>query len=339
MTSDVPRPSKASRVLRAIIRLPVRLYRRIVGLDSERIAERIAERLDEQRGETMGRIDAFQHQITYGYLEPTQELLDLTLRLLSRLEASVDDFASHLPYELSPRTYGLLNYEKSHLGFASKAGLWLNHPIALEYTPDEVRWVYTNERVVEIPWVMQGLASLKPPARVLDIGPLESLVALQLASMGYESTALDVRPYQYAHPNLTTVVASILDWPGDGRPFDAVVLLSTLEHIGVGVYGQLEGSSDADARAMARVREMLRAGGTLVFTTPFGRSRTDQTQRVYSGEDVARLLQGFCIKDAALATRRDMKTWTLEPIQFEQLRGTTVPDDTERVVLITAARE
>jgi len=328
MTPDAKRPSRASRASRAIVRLPLRMYRSLTGVYAWQASTDAKER-----------IDSFQHQITYGYLEPTRELFDLTLRSLGRLEAGVDELTSQYPLELSPRTVNLLNYEKSHLGFAAKAGLWLNHPIALDYTPDEVRWVWTNERVVEIPWVLQGLASLKAPARVLDIGPLESLVALELASVGYKVTALDVRPYQYTHPNLTTVVASVLDWAGDGKPYDAVVLLSTLEHIGIGVYGQIEGSTDADARAMARIRELLRPGGTLAFTTPFGRSRTDGTQRVYSGEDLARLLQGFRVRNAALASRCDMKTWMMRPVEFEELRGTTVPDDSERVVLITAERE
>ena len=221
----------------------------------------------------------------------------------------------------------------------AQAGFWLNHPIAVEYTTDEVRWAFTNERIVENPFVLQGLSQLSMPARILDIGTLESLVPLHLASLGHKVTALDVRPYRFAHPNLTVVVASILDWPGDGAPFDAVILLSTLEHIGIGVYGQPEGEVDADVRVMARVRELLRPGGLLMLTTPFGRSRVDETQRVYSGEDLARLLKGFRVTKAAVASRRDHKTWTLEPIGFEALSRLTVTDDDERVALVAAERE
>jgi 2-polyprenyl-3-methyl-5-hydroxy-6-metoxy-1,4-benzoquinol methylase len=334
VTAEQPRRSPIARVGRAIVRLPVRLYRRIVGIDSETIAKR----LDSQQHEMRWRLDTFQHELTYGQLEPTKELLDLTLRSLGRIETSVHEFTAAMPHELSTRTYSLLNLEKSHLGFAAQAGLWINHPIALEYTTEEVRWIFTNERVVEIPWVLQGLASLRPPARVLDIGPTESLVALQLASMGYEVTALDVRPYHYLHPNLQSVVASILDWKGDERLFDAVVLLSTLEHIGVGAYGQ-ETDEGADRRSMERVRELLRPGGLLLFTSPFGRTRMTETQRIYSAEDVARLLQGFRVCGTALAQRQNMKTWTMEPIEFEKLQHVVVADDNERVVLIRAERE
>jgi 2-polyprenyl-3-methyl-5-hydroxy-6-metoxy-1,4-benzoquinol methylase len=317
---------------------PIRLLRRALGINTERLAQR----LEEQRGEIMGRIDAFQHQITYGHLEPTHELLDLTLRRLNALEGGVEELlerTADVPLELSARTYGLLNYEKSHVGFAAQAGLWLNHPITLDYTPDEVRWIFTNERIVENPFVLQGLSKLSTPARILDIGPLESLIPLNLASLGHKVTALDVRPYRFTHPNLTVVVASILDWPCDGAPFDGVVLLSTLEHIGLGVYGQAEGAADADMQVMARVGELLRPGGVLMFTTPFGRSRVDETQRVYSGEDLARLLKGFRVTKAAMASRRDRKTWTIEQIGFEALSELTVADDDERVALVAAERE
>jgi 2-polyprenyl-3-methyl-5-hydroxy-6-metoxy-1,4-benzoquinol methylase len=306
-----------------------------LGIDAERVVQRI----DQQQGAVIGRVDVFQHQITYGYLEPTHELLDLTLRSLNRLEGSVEALNAAAPLELSQRTYALLNYEKSHLGFQAQAGLWMNHPIALEYTPDEVRWVYTNERVVEIPWVLQGLSALKPPARVLDIGPLESLVSLQLASCGYKVTALDVRPYRFSHPNLNVVVAGILEWRGNGAEFDAVILLSTLEHIGLGVYGQAEGATDADVRTMNRVRELLRKDGILILTTPFGRSRVDATQRVYSGEDMARLLKGFRTIRCALASRVDSKTWNMDITDFDALCRLQVLDDTERVALVVAERE
>jgi 2-polyprenyl-3-methyl-5-hydroxy-6-metoxy-1,4-benzoquinol methylase len=318
---------------------PIHLLRRVLGTEPRR--ESVADAVD-RIDSFQHQVVSFQHQVVHGYLEPTQELLDLTLRRLNALEGGVEELRAHAadaPFELSARTYSLLNYEKSHLGFAAQAGLWLNHPIAVSYTPDEVRWVYTNERIIENPFVLQGLSQLKTPARILDVGPLESLIPLHLSSLGHKVTALDVRPYRFAHPNLTVVVASILDWHGDGAPFDAVILLSTLEHIGLGAYGQAEGAADADMQVMARVRKLLRPGGVLMFTSPFGRSRVDETQRVYSGEDLVRLLKGFRVTHAAMASRRDMKTWTLDPIGFEGLSRMTVTDDDERVALVAAERE
>ncbi len=322
---------RVSSPLRSAVMSPIRLLRRVLGTDPRH-----------QGAAAVSRIDSFQHQVTYGYLEPTQELVDLTLRRLNTLEGGVEELLARTadaPFELSARTYGLLNHATSHVGFAAQAGLWLNHPVTVDYTPNEVRWIFTNERIAENPFVLQGLSQLSAPARILDIGPLESLIPLHLASLGHKVTALDVRPYRLTHPNLTVVVASILDWPGDGAPFDAVILLSTLEHIGLGVYGQAEGAADADIQVMARVRELLHPGGVLMFTSPFGRSRVDETQRVYSGEDLVRLLKQFRVTSAAMASRRDLKTWMLDPIGFDALSRMTVTDDDERVALIAAERE
>jgi|GEM_PF-1645417 len=283
-----------------------------------------------------------------------EEILDLMLRRLRRVEEETAALAEPLhqvrrevaalyqplPNELSARTVGLLNYNKSHLGFRARFGLWINDPVAVEYTADGVRWVNTIERIAEIPFIFQVLASLPPPARIIDIGALESLVPLHLASIGHQVTALDIRPYPFAHPNLTVVKASILDWQGDGQPYDAAVLLSTLEHLGLAVYGQSTLQEDADQRAMEKTRALLRPGGLLVLTTPFGPSHTEELQRVYSADDLARLLDGFRVRQCRVARRLDQTTWVLDgEIPFDSLGQMESNGARESVVLIAAERE
>jgi 2-polyprenyl-3-methyl-5-hydroxy-6-metoxy-1,4-benzoquinol methylase len=313
-----------------------------------------------------------QQQVTSGYLEAQGEVMDLMLR---RLRLSGEEVAAHLgtleeqvaarlstleeqmgaqlrtleervttlsqplPNELSDRTVGLLNYERSHLSFRNRFGLWINDPVAVEYSPEEVRWVFTNERVVEVPFTLQAISALAPPARIIDIGSCESVVPLELASLCYRVTALDIRSYAYAHPNLTAVKASILDWEGDGRPYDAAILLSTLEHLGLPVYGQTRLQKDADKRAMTRVRRLLRPGGLLVLTAPFGPSHTGETQRTYAAVDLARLLKGFRVQRCCLATQPDDRTWVVEDdLEFESLAGMEDRNRRAKVILISAER-
>jgi hypothetical protein len=154
--AETPKQPQAPSPLRQLVMSPIRFLRRVIGTDAR-----------QQGAAAVSRIDAFQHQVTYGYLEPTHELLDLTLRRLNTLEGGLEELqggveelqarTADVPLELSARTYGLLNFEKSHLGFAAQTGLWLNHPIAVDYAPDDVRWVFTNERIVENPFVLRVL--------------------------------------------------------------------------------------------------------------------------------------------------------------------------------------
>ena len=263
-------------------------------------------------------------------VEAQGEVLSLMVSRLRRLEDTSVDLITHLerqegllderlailsqplPEELSSKTIGVLNYDRSHRGFRSRFNLWLNEPIIIEYTPADVRWALTVERIAEIPFVLQAVSALSPPARILDIGACESLIPLELASLGYKVTALDIRPYAFMHPNLTAVQADILTWAGDGAPYDAVILLSTVEHFGLPVYGQTNIDADADRRAMDRVRSLLRTGGLLVLTTPFGPSAVGPTERTYSASDLSQLLDGFTVQHCRVAHRQDDRTWIVD---------------------------
>lgn len=288
-------------------------------------------------------------------LEAQGEILDLILRRLRRLEdqvtagtASLQDhlqdqlnlLAEPLPNELTHRSVPLLNYERSHVGFRSRFGLWVNHAVNVEYSPEEVRWALTNERVVEVPFVFQSLSALAPPARIIDVGSCESLVALELASLGYRVTAIDIRPYAYSHPNLAAVTASILDWEGDDKPYDCAIVLSTIEHLGLPVYGQTRVEEDADLRAMERIRSLLRPGGLLIMTSPFGMSHVEPTQRVYSQQNLSRLLEGFRVNSCRVTRRLDGKTWTMDgQVSFDGLAELEKGNGTEQVVLLTAEKQ
>ena len=59
--------------------------------------------------------------------------------------------------------------------------------------------IHVNERIIEVPFVLQRLPK---SGRILDVGCSNSALSLQLACMGYQVTAIDVRHYPFSHPNL-----------------------------------------------------------------------------------------------------------------------------------------
>ena len=91
----------------------------------------------------------------------------------------------------------VINYALSHRGYAAQAGLWLNPPVVIGHRKGAVEVATVNERIVEVPFAMRALAPLDPGARVLDFGSAESTVALSLASLGFEVTALDLSQYPF----------------------------------------------------------------------------------------------------------------------------------------------
>ena len=234
---------------------------------------------------------------------------DQEVRLLARID-TVEDVghvdrlnraAEAALEEVDGAVANLVNRANGHRGFAAQAGLWFNPPVTVELGEGRARLATVNERIVEVPFALQALARLTPPARVLDIGSAESTFSLSVASLGYEVTALDLQPLPYSHPNLETVVGRLEDFDPGSERFDAAVLISTIEHFGLGAYGEPAGEDGADRAAIARVGELLTDDGFLVLTTPYGPARVDALERTYDEEASGRSSGGM---DGPRATHR-----------------------------------
>ncbi|HMH55052.1 MAG TPA: hypothetical protein VK535_02235, partial [Gemmatimonadales bacterium] len=112
-----------------------------------------------------------------------------------------------------------------------------------------------SEQVVEGPLVLQHLRATD--RQVLDFGGYESVLPLQLASLGHEVTVLDQRRYPLTHPNLTVRAADLYD-PGlrFDEPFDSIISVSTIEHLGLGRYGDVT-REDGDRAGVDRLWSFL----------------------------------------------------------------------------------
>ena len=174
-----------------------------------------------------------------------------------------------------------------------------------------------NERIVEYPQILRWL---RPPGRILDIGCVSSRLPIQLASLGYTVHGLDVRPYAFTHPNLTFHRADLFHW-SPPEPFDIILLVSTIEHFGIGGYGDLQ-MADADLRAVAHIVEWLKPGGQLLVSVPFGVASITPKHRIYDQERLGRLFAGLQWVEQAYF-QRSAGAW--QPSSAESLSQVTSP--------------
>jgi SAM-dependent methyltransferase len=167
-----------------------------------------------------------------------------------------------------------------------------------------------NERIIEIPWVFNQLDFGKK-GKVLDIGWLESTVSVSLATAGFAVTALDIRRGDLAHPNLTALQGDICKTNLKANSFDYVVLLSTLEHIGLDTLYGKAGKETDDQRALDECFHVLKPGGVLVLTTPAAKKfHQDNFMRWYTPSHLKKLLKKFTIKKFELyAPAKDRTYW------------------------------
>lgn len=226
----------------------------------------------------------------------------------------------------------VLNHAAGHRGFAAQATLWFNPPIVVELAEGTAHLSAVNERIVEVPFSMAALGRISPPARILDIGSAESTFPLSAAALGYSVDAIDLRPLPYSHPNLASFAGRFEDWDPPQEPFDAIFLISTIEHVGVGAYGEAAYGArapgcGADRAMLERLRELLAPGGLLVITTPFGVGKVDGFERTYDEESLGALLEGWEVLERRTVISEGALTW---------LPGET-PDPGERGVAMLIA--
>ena len=226
-----------------------------------------------------------------------------------------------------------VNWVTGHLGWYSQTGTWLNVGVYVELSEGSAHVRSVNERTVEVPYALGVAARLAPGSPVLDLGAVESLLSLQLATLGHPTTALDTRHYPFEHPNLSVVTSPVESWDGPDEPLSAAFCISTVEHLGLDPYGGTPRLEDGDLAALARLRGWLRDDGLLVLTVPFGRASVSDFQRVYDEAGLARLLEGWEVVDRRTAVRRSATAWVVDTAA----EGTTQwSESVEGVALVTA---
>ena len=128
----------------------------------------------------------------------------------------------------------------------------------------------TDERVIEIPWV---LSRLVPSGRVVEVGYAYA-AAPYLAGLlrgGVELVGVDLAERDVEGMERVTADVRSLSLPDDS--VDQVLLVSTLEHVGADNtdYG-LDAEDDPGSRAdgLRELRRVLAPNGSLLVTVPLG---------------------------------------------------------------------
>jgi SAM-dependent methyltransferase len=271
-----------------------------------------------------GRIAELRDSIVASNLEGSLVASNLESRI-AELQASIPAAIEGSPHgdaisDLDAASAQFLNHAASHTGFAAQRGLWFNWPLSLAHGPQNVHLASVNERIVEVPYVFRALSRLGEGAKILDVGAAESTLALSLASLGFEVVALDPRGYPLEHPNLRAEAHPIDVWDTD-EVFDAVLCVSTIEHLGAGEYGEAPEAEGADERALSRMHELTKPGGILVLTTPLG-------PEGYERSRLETLLKAWDVEDFTVVEQTTPTVWL----------GPTAESEQPGVALVTATR-
>jgi hypothetical protein len=184
-----------------------------------------------------------------------------------------------------------------------------------------------GDRDIEWSWVASQLP--QGAGEALDFGNGGSFLGLMAANRGFNVTAVDLGAVEwpYRHQQLRFVQGDILKLKLPSNFYDLVINCSTIEHVGlVGRYGVTDELPDGDLDAMARLRELMKVGGTMLLTIPVGQDVVFPPMcRVYGEKRLPRLLAGFSVKDEVFWVKDDQNRWIIDDrakaLQFPAAAG------------------
>ena len=124
-----------------------------------------------------------------------------------------------------------------------------------------------SERVIEYSFVLRNLSQNRS-YRILEVGASCSPLSYKLAQSGYNVYAVDVRPYPFVHDKLRAFQGDIIKMSLPKGFFDYAIMVSTIEHIGMGAYGDPI-YPNGDFLVINKLIDAIKDTGRILVTTHF----------------------------------------------------------------------
>lgn len=111
--------------------------------------------------------------------------------------------------------------------------------------------------------------------------------------------------------------------------FDAIIVVSTIEHVGMPAYGQEVIEEDGDLKAMNELRRIVKPGGYIILTTPFRGKELiiELGERQYSAKRLKQLMEGLKpIIIKIYAPKRIGKRIVWEELSWQEAQNLTLKE-------------
>ena len=194
-----------------------------------------------------------------------------------------------------------------------------------------------DERIVAYSFCHASIGSTY--RKILDAGCHGSPLPVELAGLGHEVYGFDVLRYGFKHPNLTVLQGDICRMPFTDNCFDVVTAISTIEHIGLGRWGDPVWQG-GDRDAVNEMKRVLTSGGRLIASVPFGIRTTvisgeTALHRVYDYAELMELFEGLQITNLHYFKKTD-EHWL--PVTLEKAAEVEGEADVKAQAIIVAEK-
>lgn len=171
-----------------------------------------------------------------------------------------------------------------------------------------------TDRVYEYSFIIKHLIK-EPKGKIIDLGVVSGVCYLPtvLTQMGFEYHGVDFRDFSLEWPgykhHTCNILKEKLPFPEDS--VDYAISVSTIEHIGIGAYGETQRDDNGDKHAVGEMAGVLKPGGTMLITVPFSANYTVKPHmRTY---DYKRLKWVFDLPNLKI---EEIEFWKLTPRKY-----------------------
>lgn len=160
-------------------------------------------------------------------------------------------------------------------------------------------------------WALKKLSELKP-AMHYDIGSRFDGFTGQATAI-CNVTSIDIRPPSFVLPGLHFLKGDILQLPFESNTIGTLSCLHTIEHIGLGRYGDAINPHGFE-QALDEMQRVISPGGYLLLSMPVGKERTEfNAQRILDPSSCIKRLSNMQLIEFSIVNDQDAFIENVEP--------------------------
>ncbi len=150
------------------------------------------------------------------------------------------------------------------------------------------------DRDLEYPWVIKHI-DIKE-GKLLDIGSTVGIMLKELLPQGLEIYCLDLNVRAKIDSSIKFSTGDVRSTDFKDNLFNTITCISTLEHVGVEGRYKVKKDEFGDIKAMKEMLRILKPGGKLVLTVPYGAKDMLPFNKLYNKERLSELFKGYNLK-------------------------------------------
>lgn len=163
---------------------------------------------------------------------------------------------------------------------------------------------FDRHYVYHTAWAARKIREINPKKHT-DISSFIYFSAIASAFLPIEF--YDYRPADIVLDNLESKKADLLSLPFLDNSLDSVSCMHTVEHIGLGRYGD-KIDPNGDLKAIDELKRVIAPGGSLLFVVPIGKRKIAfNAHRVYSHNEIVKYFHGLSLREFVFIPEKDGK--------------------------------